>query len=148
MLINMIKNKFKIKVLILIFFLSNINTIVNSEMMILSGCKNLKDGFLKNEYILDFEKSIMKRNFIYDNKTYKKYKITDLSIKKENSVERFIYKDENLILTDKVGYPQFFTQLVFEKNSPIIRIKTVINNEIGISRMSTCKKVDLFEGES
>ena len=90
----------------------------------------------------------MKRNYIYDNKTYKKYRITDLSVKKENSIERFIYEEENLILTDKVGYPQFFTQLVFERNNPIIKIKTVINNEIGISKMSTCKKIDLFEKES
>ena len=117
-------------------------------MMILSGCKNLKDGFLKNEYILDLEKSLMTRNYIYDTKTYKKYRSTDLSIKKENSIERFIYEDENQILTDKIGYPQFFTQLVFEKESPIIKIKTVINDEPGISRMSTCNKVELFEKES
>ena len=90
----------------------------------------------------------MTRNYIYDNKTYKKYKITDLSIKKENSIERFIYKDQNLILTDKIGYPQFFTQLVFKKNSPIIQIKTVINNEPGITKLSTCKNIELFEKES
>ena len=140
MLINMIKNK--------ILLLFNFNNIVHSEMMILSGCKNLKDGFLKNEYILDLEKSLMTRNYIYDSKTYKKYRTTDLSIKKENSIERFIYEDENQILTDKIGYPQFFTQLVFEKESPIINIKTVINDEPGISRMSTCNKVELFEKES
>ena len=116
--------------------------------MILSDCKSLKEGFIKNEYILDLEKSIMTRNYIYDNKTYKKYKITDLSIKKENSIERFIYKDQNLILTDKIGYPQFFTQLVFKKNSPIIQIKTVINNEPGITKLSTCKNIELFEKES
>ena len=40
--------------------------------MHLTGCKNLKDSFIKNEYILDFEKSLMTRNYIYDNKTYKK----------------------------------------------------------------------------
>ena len=45
--------------------------------------------FLKNEYILDLEKSLMIRNFIYDAKTYKKYKLTDLSTKKENSITRF-----------------------------------------------------------
>ena len=119
-----------------------------SELMILSDCKSLKEGFIKNEYILDLEKSIMTRNYIYDNKTYKKYKITDLSIKKANSIERFIYKDQNLILTDKIGYPQFFTQLVFKKNSPIIQIKTVINNEPGITKLSTCKNIELFEKES
>ena len=146
MLIKMNKNKL---IILLIFFVFvNFKTLVYAEMMILSGCKNLKDGFLKNEYIIDLEKSLMQRNYIYNQKTYKEYRITDLSIKKENSIERFVYKDENLILTDKIGYPQFFTQLVFEINNPTIRIKTVINNEVGISKMSTCDKVEIFEGES
>jgi len=126
----------------------SVNTSAFSEIMILSKCKNLKDGFIKNEYTLDLEKSLMIRNYIYDNKTYKKYRVTDLSIKKENSIERFIYEEEEFILTDKVGYPQFFTQLMFKKNSPIINIKTVINNEPAISKLSTCGKVEIYESES
>jgi len=126
----------------------SVNTSAFSEIMILSKCKSLKDGFIKNEYTLDLEKSLMIRNYIYDNKTYKKYRVTDLSIKKENSIERFIYEEEEFILTDKVGYPQFFTQLMFKKNSPIINIKTVINNEPAISRLSTCGKVEIYESES
>ena len=90
----------------------------------------------------------MIRNYIYDNKTYKKYRVTDLSIKKENSIERFIYEEEEFILTDKVGYPQFFTQLVFQIDSPQIQIKTVINNEEGYDLLSTCKKIERFEEES
>ena len=116
--------------------------------MILSKCKNPKDSFIKNEYILDFEKSLMVRNYIYDNKTYKRYRITDLSIKKENLIERFIYQNEGLIFTDKIGYPQFYTQLVFEKNNPVINVKTVINNVPAISKLSTCDKVEIFEKES
>lgn len=126
----------------------SVNTSAFSEIMILSKCKSLKDGFIKNEYTLDLEKSLMIRNYIYDNKTYKKYRVTDLSIKKENSIEKFIYEEEEFILTDKVGYPQFFTQLMFKKNSPIINIKTVINNEPAISRLSTCGKVEIYESES
>ena len=116
--------------------------------MILTGCKNLKNSFIKNEYILDFEKSLMTRNYIYDNKTFKKLKLTDLSIKKENTIEKFIYEDKNLIFTDKVGYPQFYTQLVFEKNNPKINIKTVINNEEGLTKVSICNKVEVFDKES
>ena len=142
------KNNFKIKFLILSIFLINFQTIVFSETMILTGCMSLTDSFIKNEYILDFEKSLMTRNYVYDKKTYKKYKTTDLSIKKENTLERFMYEDKNLILTDKIGYPQFYTQLVFEKNSPLINIKTVINGEEAISKISTCNKVELFEKES
>ena len=142
------RNSFDAKFLIVSIFLLNFQTVVFSEIMLLTGCKNLNDGFIKNEYILDFEKSLMTRNYVYDNKTYEKHRMTDLSIKKNNVLEKFIYKDDNLILTDKVGYPQFYTQLVFEKNSPMINIKTVINGEEAISKISTCSKVELFEKES
>ena len=148
MLSKMKFDKLKTIISVSSFVMLSLSTPGYSELMILSDCKDLKDGFIKNEYILDLKKSLMTRNYIYDSKTYKKHKITDLSIKKKNSIERFIYEEKNLILTDKIGYPQFFTQLVFKKNSPIINIKTVINNEIGISKLSTCKKVELFEEES
>ena len=142
------KNSFDFKFLIISIFLLNFQTIVFSEIMLLTECKNLNDGFIKNEYILDFEKSLMTRNYIYDSKTYKKYKITDLSIKKKNTLERFIYEDKNLIFTDKIGYPQFYTQLVFEKNSPMINIKTVINGESAVSKVSTCNEIEIFKNES
>ena len=142
------RNSFDTKFLIVSTFLLNFQTVVFSEIMLLTGCKNLNDGFIKNEYILDFEKSLMIRNYIYDNKTYKKHKTTDLSIKKENTLERFMYEDKNFIFTDKVGYPQFYTQLVFEKNSHMINIKTVINGEAAVSKVSTCSKVEIFEKES
>ena len=142
------KNNFKFIFSLYAFLFINIPTIINSEIMHLTGCKNLKNSFLKNEYILDFEKSLMTRNYIYDSKTFKKHKTTDLSIKKENTLEKFFYEDGSLIFTDKVGYPQFYTQLVFEKNNPIINIKTVINNEESLSKISTCKKVEIYEKES
>ena len=121
---------------------------LNAEIIILSSCDNKKDGFLKNEYILDLEKSLMTRNFVYNNKTFKKYRVTDLSVKKKNTLTKFIYQEDKRILTDKIGYPQFYTQLLFEKDSPNIMIKTVINNEEGISFMSSCKKIERFEKES
>ena len=142
------RNNFRFSFLLYTFLFINIPTIINSEIMHLTGCKNLKNGFLKNEYILDFENSLMTRNYIYDSKTFKKHKATDLSIKKKNTLEKFFYEDGSLILTDKVGYPQFYTQLVFEKNNPIINIKTVINNEESLSKISTCSKVEVFEKES
>ena len=121
---------------------------LNAEIIILSACDNKKDGFLKNEYILDLEKSLMTRNFVYNNKTFKKYRVTDLSIKKESTLTNFIYQENDKILTDKIGYPQFYTQLLFEIDNPNIMIKTVINNEEGISLMSSCKKIERFEKES
>ena len=121
---------------------------LNAEIIIFSACDNKKDGFLKNEYILDLEKSLMTRNFVYNNKTFKKYRVTDLSIKKENTLTKFIYQENDKILTDKIGYPQFYTQLLFEIDNPNIMIKTVINNEEAVSSMSKCKKIERFDKES
>ena len=134
--------------LYLIFIILLTTNKLNAEIIILSSCDNKKDGFLKNEYILDLEKSLMTRNFVYNNKTFKKYRVTDLSVKKKNTSTKFIYKEDNKILTDKIGYPQFYTQLLFEIDNPNIMIKTVINNEEGISLMSSCKKIERFEKES
>ncbi len=140
------KNKTKIALALIFSFI--FFKPVYSEIIILSGCDSKKDGFLKNEYILDLNKSIMTRNYVYNQKTYEKYKVTDLSVKKENSLTRFIYTEQEKILTDKIGYPQFYTQLLFEKNNPIIKIKTVINNEEGVSIISNCKKIENFQKES
>ena len=139
-------NLFKI-ILIISLYLITLNHSY-SETIILSSCDNKKDGFLKNEYILDLKKSLMTRSYIYNDRTFKKYKMTDLSVKKTNTIERFIYVENDLILTDKIGYPQFYTQLLFKIDDPTIKIKTVINNEEGLSEMSKCKKIEIFEEES
>ena len=118
------------------------------EIIILSSCNNQKDGFFKNEYTLDLEKLLMTRNYVYNEKTFKKYRVTDLSVKKNNTLTKFIYREDNKILTDKVGYPQFYTQLVFKIDTPNIMIKTVINNEEAISLLSECKKIERFQKES
>jgi hypothetical protein len=137
----------KIKLINLIFiflFISN----SQAEKIILSSCDNKRDGFLINEYILDLDQSVMTRNYVFNEKTYQEYRVTDLSVKKQNKIERLIYREDNKILTEKLGYPQFFTQLIFEIDSPLIRIKTVINNEEGVDLLSTCKRVERFKKES
>ena len=141
------KNSFRFFFAFSFIILITINNLA-AEIIILSACDNKKDGFLKNEYILDLEKSLMTRNYVYNEKTFKKYKNTDLSVKKNDTIIRFIYKEGDKILTDKVGYPQFYTQLLFEIDSPNIMIKTVINNEDAISSLSQCKKIERFKKES
>ena len=97
------------KINYLSFFILILITLTNSnrlsaEIIILSSCNSQKDGFLKNEYTLDLEKLLMTRNYVYNEKTFKKYRVTDLSVKKNNTLTRFIYREDNKILTDKVGY--------------------------------------------
>jgi hypothetical protein len=90
----------------------------------------------------------MIRNYVYKEKTYQKYRLTDLSVKKSNSYVRNIYEENGKILTHKHGYPQFYTQILFKKENQEIYMKTVLNDEEGISKISTCKKVEKFKEES
>jgi len=121
---------------------------LKSEIIVMSKCDDKQDEFLKNEYILNLNELIMTRNYIYKEKTYQKYKLTDLSVKKSNSYVRNIYEEDGKILTHKHGYPQFYTQILFEKEKQEVFMKTVLNDEIGISKISTCKKIEKFQKES
>ena len=136
------------KFLFILFFLIFPLQNLKSEIIVMSVCDDKQDEFLKNEYILNLDELIMTRNYVYKEKTYQKYKITDLSVKKSNSYVRNIYQEDGKILTHKHGYPQFYTQILFEKGKQEIFMKTVLNDEEGISKISTCNKVEKFKKES
>ena len=138
----------KIKSLIFLLLIIFPVQSLKSEIIILSACDDKQDKFLKNEYILNLDELIMTRNYVYKEKTFQKYRITDLSVKKSNSYVRNIYKENDKILTHKHGYPQFYTQILFEIGKPEVFIKTVLNDEEGISKISTCKKIEKFDNES
>ena len=121
---------------------------LKSEIIIMKACNDKQDEFLKNEYILNLDELIMTRNYVYKEKTYQKYRLTDLSVKKSNTYVRNIYEEDGKILTHKHGYPQFYTQIQFEKGKQEIYIKTVLNDEEGISKISTCQKIEKFDKES
>ena len=138
------KIKFFISFLLIILSFQS----VKSEIIIMSACDDKQDEFLKNEYILNLDELIMTRNYVYKEKTYNKYRLTDLSVKKSNSYVRNIYVENGKILTHKHGYPQFYTQILFEREKKEIFIKTVLNDEEGLSKISSCKKLEKFEKES
>ena len=129
----------------LIFF-SFLNS--NVEIIVLSKFDHKEDSFIKNEYILNLNELIMTRNYVYNEKTYQKYRITDLSVKKKNSYVRNIYEEDGKILTLKHGYPQFYTQILFEKDKPEIFVKAVLNDIESLSQISTCKKIEQFDQQS
>ena len=138
------KIKFLISISFLIFFIQN----SKSEIIVMSDCDDKQDEFLKNEYILNLNELIMTRNYVYKEETYQKYRLTDLSVKKSNSYVQNIYEENGKILTHKHGYPQFYTQILFEKDNQEIFIKTVLNDEEGMSKISTCNKIEKFKKES
>ena len=138
----------KIKFIIALILIILPSQGLKSEIIILSGCDDKQDEFLKNEYILNLNELIMVRNYVYKEKTYQKYRLTDLSVKKSNSFVRNIYEENGMILTHKHGYPQFYTQILFEKGKTAVFMKTVLNDEEGISKISDCKKIEKFKRES
>ena len=138
----------KISYLVFLFLIILSFQNLRSEIIIMSVCDDKQDDFLKNEYILNLNELMMTRNYVYKEKTYQKYKITDLSVKKSNSYVRNIYEEDGKIFTHKHGYPQFYTQIFFEKGKQEIFMKTVLNNEEGISKISTCEKIEKFKKES
>ena len=138
----------KIKFLIFFLFIFSSFQALKSEIIIMSACDDKQDEFLKNEYILNLNEQIMTRNYVYKEKTFQKYRLTDLSVKKSNSYVQNIYEEDGKILTHKHGYPQFYTQILFEKDKKEIFMRTVLNDEEGLSKISTCKKIEKFEKES
>ena len=144
----MLKKMREIRFFVLIFFIFLPYKILKSEIIIMSACDDKQDEYLKNEYILNLNELIMTRNYVYKEKTYQKYRLTDLSVKKSNTYVRNIYEENGKILTHKHGYPQFYTQILFEKGKQEIYIKTVLNDEEGISKISSCKKIEKFDEES
>ena len=138
----------EIRFLIFLFIIILPFQSLKSQIIILSVCDDKQDEFLKNEYILNLDELIMTRNYVYKEKTYQKYKLTDLSVKKSNSYVRNIYEENGKILTLKHGYPQFYTQILFEKDKPEIFVKAVLNDVESLSKISTCKKIEKFDQES
>ena len=141
------KNKFLNLIIFLLLIIIPAHE-VRSEVILLSDCDDKQDEFLKNEYILDLDELIMTRNYVYKEKTYQKYRLTDLSVKKSNSYVRNIYVEDGKILTHKHGYPQFYTQILFEFEKAEVFMKAVLNDEEGITKISTCKKIEKFQKES
>ena len=75
----------KINFLIFFFFISFPIYQLKSEIIIMSKCDDKQDEFLKNEYVINLDELTMTRNYIYKEKTFKKHKRTDLSVKKANT---------------------------------------------------------------
>jgi hypothetical protein len=141
------KNSSTIYLILIIFIFVSFSKSY-SEIIVLSKCDHKEDVFLKNEYILNLNELTMTRNYVYNENTYQKYRTTDLSVKKSNSYVRNIYQEDEKILTLKHGYPQFYTQILFEKDKQDIFIKAVLNDIESVSKISTCTKKEKFDQQS
>ena len=119
-----------------------------AEILVFKNCTNEDYSFEKNEYKLDVENGIMTRDFIYSDETYKRLRLNDARVKKENSNTKEITKVDGQIISEISGYPAFYTQMIFDIFDKSIKIKSVLNNTEGISVVSRCEKIIKYKLES
>ena len=119
-----------------------------AEILVFKNCTNEDYSFEKNEYKLDVEKEIMTRDFIYSDETYKRLRLNDARVKKENSNTKEITKVDGQIISEISGYPAFYTQMIFDSFDKSIKIRSVLNNTEGISVISNCEKIIKYKLES
>tara|TARA_B100001059_G_C17742389_1_gene532395 strand:- start:37 stop:450 length:414 start_codon:yes stop_codon:yes gene_type:complete len=136
-------NKF-LYIIIFVFFTFT----VNAEILVFKDCTNKDFKFEKNEYKIDLNRGIMIREYVYTDETYKRLKVSDMRIKKENTSTKKVVKENGEIITEISGYPAFYTQMVFDTFDKTIKLKSVINNTEGISILSNCKKIIKYKLES
>ena len=135
------------KIFFILFFIS-FSKNANSSIIIFQNCKSNDYNYEKNEYMLDLDKGIMTRKFIYDDESFEKLRLNDINTKKENTTNKVIIEENNLIVSEVSGYPAFYTQMIFNKRDASIKIKTVLNNTVGESLISKCENVVNFKKES
>ena len=134
--------------LIFISILILSSQLLKAEILIFQNCKNGNYNFEKNNYTLNLYNGIMTREFIYDNDSFKKLRLNDMTVKKENITNKGIAIENNLIVSEISGYPAFYTQMIFDKKDSSIKIKTVLNNTEGVSLIAKCENVVKYKKES
>ena len=133
-------------IFLLLFQLLSIHSI--AEILVFQNCKSIDYIYEKNEYVLDLEKGLMTREFVYSDESYEKLRLNDITIKKSNLSNKRISEENNLFVTEISGYPAFYTQLIFDKEKANVKIRTVLNNTEGESLLSQCESVINYKKES
>ena len=114
---------------------------LTAEIIIFKNCSGEEYRYEKNDYTINLKKQLVTRDFIYSEESYKKLRLNDITIKKENKTTKGVAKVDNLIVSEISGYPAFYTQLIFDDLEKSIKIKTVLNNTEGVSLVSKCQKI-------
>ena len=126
---------------IYIFFFFTFTSSLSSEIIVFKDCTIDDYEFEKNEYKIDIDKGIMIRDFIYTDETYKRLKMNDIRVKKENSSTKMVTRKNGEIVTVISGYPAFYTQMIFDTFDKTIKLRSFLNNSEGISILSNCEKI-------
>ena len=121
---------------------------LSAEIIVFKDCSSEHYKYEKNDYTIDLQKELMTRDFIYSEESYKKLRLNDMTIKKENKTSKGVAKIAGLIVSEISGYPAFYTQLIFDDLEKSIKIKTVLNNTEGVSLISKCQKIIKFKKQA
>jgi len=123
-------------------------SVLFAEILVFKNCTSKDYDFEKNDYKLDLNKGQMTREFIYTNETYKRLRLNDMRVEKENTSTKGISKENGEIISEISGYPAFYTQMIFDTFDKTIKLKSVLNNAEGISILSNCEKIIKYKIES
>ena len=121
---------------------------LSAEIIVFKDCSSEQYKYEKNDYIIDLKKELMTREFIYNEESYKRLRLNDITIKKKNKTTKGVAKVNGLIVSEISGYPTFYTQLIFDDLEKSIKIKTVLNNTEGVSLISKCQKIIKFKKQA
>ena len=128
----------------ILFFFQNLT----AETIVFKDCNSKNYNYEKNDYILDLEKELMTREYIYSKDSFEKLKLNDITVKKKNKTTKGVTKINDLIVSEIAGYPAFYTQLIFNEFEKSIKIKTVLNNTEGVSLISKCQKIVKYKKQA
>ena len=119
-----------------------------AEILVFKNCTSENYEFEKNEYIINIDKGVVTREFVYTDETYERLRMNDMRVKKENTSTKGVVKENGEIITEISGYPAFYTQMIFDTFDKTIKLKSVLNNTEGISTLSNCEKIIKYKLES
>lgn len=136
----------KIIIYILIFKLTCLP--LSAEILVFKNCKSKNYDFEKNEYKLDMNKGLMTREFIYTDETYERLKLNDLRVKKKNTLNKIITMKNGEISAEISNYPSIYSKMIFDIFDKTIKLKSILNDQEGISIISNCDKIIKYKLES
>ena len=136
------------KIILYILIFKLIFLPLSAEILVFKNCKSKNYDFEKNEYKLDMNKSLMTREFIYTDETYERLKLNDLRVKKKNTLNKIITVKNGEISSEISNYPSIYSKMIFDTFDKTIKLKSILNEQEGISIISNCDKIIKYKLES
>ena len=136
------------KIILYILIFKLIFLPLSAEILVFKNCKSKNYDFEKNEYKLDMNKGLMTREFIYTDQTYERLKLNDLRVKKENTLNKIITVKNGEISSEISNYPSIYSKMIFDTFDRTIKLKSILNDQEGISIISNCEKIIKYKLES